>query len=441
MSGKNKAKIQKQGKKKPNVPRAMAPPKGETVAVVQKSGARMPKTVQAGMGTVVSHTETYGVNVTGTNQFSVFANWALQPGIKVYSRGAPLGQWLPEIAQNFDTYEILQLKFRFRTACSTLTPGLAAFAFEPNPDGSVPTTFQELRNMYSVDGSVHSNLSFDISPKVHKKLLVRKTNVINLPSYDAGRVYFSTIGVTEGALIGFVDVEYKVRLTNPQSSITSTAVVPSNPMLPIPTQRWSYDYGSQATVNVAANCDSPFASFSANAAAAGAPLFYKVARAVNALDIDLEGGCKFVHPNRGTLQTFAATAAGRYRLRFTPKWDWEDLKMFCLCPFYTTSSGVDHERCQYQVFGDISSGVVAMLPSTVYNHRGFTGTATLDPNPGTDVWPSWVWEVTLGAGDDVHILIGNLLYNSVSSSAGVTGRTNLGTTELIVEYLGTTILE
>jgi hypothetical protein len=441
MSGKNKAKIQKQSKKKPNVPRPMAAPKGETIAVVQKAGVRMPKTMQSGMGTVVSHTETYGVNVTGTNAFSVFANWALQPGIKTFSRGSPLGQWLPEIAQNFDTYEILQLKFRFRTACSTLTTGLAAFAYEPNPDGTMPTTYQELRNMYSVDGSVHANLSFDISSKVHKKLLVRKTNVINLPSYDAGRVYFATIGVADGALIGFVDVEYKIRLTNPQSSSTSTAAVLSNPMLPIPTQRWVNDQSGMITANVGANSDTPFANFATNATATGAPLLSKVSRAFNSIDLNLENGCQFVHPNRGALQTFSANVAGRYRLRYTPKWDWEDLKLFCLCPFSSTSAAVDHVRGQYQVFTDVSSGLLGYLPCSIYTHRGFTGTATLDPNPGTDVWPSFVWEINLGVGDDVHILVGILTYNSASTSAGVTGRTNLGSTELLVEYLGLTLSE
>nr|WRQ65778.1 structural protein [Tolivirales sp.] len=439
MSGKNKAKNQKQGKKKPIVPRVMATPKGETVAVVQKSGARMPKTVQAGMGTVVSHTETYGVNVTGTNQFSVFANWALQPGIKTYSRGTPLGQWLPEIAQNFDTYEILQLKFRFRTACSTLTPGLAAFAYEPNPDGSVPTTFQELRNMYSVDGSVHANLSFDISNKVHKKLLVRKTNVVNLPSYDAGRVYFSTIGVTDGSLIGFVDVEYKIKLTNPQSSITSTIVVPANPMLPIPTQRWTYNYGGEATANCASACDFPSIAFASNASFTGASLLSKMNRAFGAVDVEPEVGCKFVHPSRSSVATLVANVAGRYRLRFTPKWDWEDLKMFCLCPFVSAKDEPAHVRGEYQVYSDISTGTVTTLPVSIYTHRGFSGTAVGDPNPGTDVWPTFTWEVNLGAGDDVSILIGNLLYNSVSGTAGIVGRSNLGLTELLVEYLGTII--
>nr|WRQ65785.1 structural protein [Tolivirales sp.] len=439
MSGKNKAKDQKQGKKKPNVPRPKASPQSEAVAVVQKSGARMPKTVQAGAGTVVTHTETYGINVTGTNQFSVFANWALQPGIKTYSRGTPLGQWLPEIAQNFDNYEILQLKFRFRTACSTLTPGLAAFAYEPNPDGSVPTTFQELRNMYSVDGSVHSNLSFDISNKVHKKLLVRKTNVVNLPSYDAGRVYFSTIGVTDSALVGFIDVEYKVRLTNPQASITSTVVIPANPMLPIPTQRWTYNYGAEAVANCATACDFPSIAFASNASSVGAPLFTKTNRAFNSLDVEPEAGCKFVHPGRSSVATLIAITAGRYRLRFTPKWDWEDLKMFCLCPFVSASGDQQQSRGEYQVFADITTGTVTNLPASVYTHRGFTGTAVGDPNPGTDVWPSFVWEVNLAAGDDVAILVGNLLYNSVSGTAGVTGRSNLGLTELVVEYLGTII--
>ena len=202
----------------------------EPIANVSKQGNRTPKTIATAKGTVVSHTETYGVNVTGSDPFQVFATWALNPGLSSFNKGSPLGQWLPQIAQNFDNYEIEMLKFKFRTACSTLTTGLAVFGFEPNPEGSVPTTYQEMRNMYSSDGSVHANLVFDVSSRVRRKLLIRKGSVVNLPSYDAGKVYFSTIGVTGNALIGFVDVEYRIRLTNPQSSVTTiTPVVNSLP--------------------------------------------------------------------------------------------------------------------------------------------------------------------------------------------------------------------
>ena len=186
----------KNGKaKKPNMAeqkqkQKVRTPRAEAIALVSKSGPRIPKTVSSGNGTIVTHTETYGVNVTGSDPFTVFATWALQPGLKSYSRGSPLGQWLPEIAQNFDNYEIESLRFKFRSACSTLTTGLAVFGFEPNPEGAVPSTYQEMRNMYSVDGSVHANLTFDVSSRVRKKLLIRKGSVVNLPSYDAGKVYF-----------------------------------------------------------------------------------------------------------------------------------------------------------------------------------------------------------------------------------------------------------
>ena len=418
-----------------NVPKTA--PRAESIAVVQKAGPRIPRTTQMGNGTVVTHTETYGVNVTGSDPFNVFATWAVQPGIKSFSRGSPLGQWLPEIAQNFDNYEIEHLRFKFRTACSTLTTGLAVFGYEPNPEGTIPTTYQEMRNMYSVDGSVHANLTFDVSPKVRRKLLIRKTAVVNLPSYDAGKVYFGTIGVTGNALIGFVDVEYRVRLMNPQSSVTSSELVPLNNQLPFPTQRWVWDGASMPAVDCAVNCFEQCERFIGQATFSGAPLITRTVRSVTSQATTIDSGI-FTAPGFGG-NVFVASVGGRYRIRYSPRWDWQDLKMFAVVPFSSSSASGTMTRCQYQVLDSVTSGSYTTLPCNVYAHRGFTGTVTGDPNPGTDVWPTFEWEVLLNAGDDLLIGVGNLSYNSVSTAATVTGRAGLGVTEVVFTYLGSAL--
>ncbi len=422
------------GKKAKSKTQPKNAPRAESIAVVQKAGPRVPRTTQMGNGTVVTHTETYGVNVTGSDPFNVFATWAVQPGIKSYSRGSPLGQWLPEIAQNFDNYEIEHLRFKFRTACSTLTTGLAVFGYEPNPEGTLPQTYQEMRNMYSVDGSVHANLTFDVSPKVRRKLLIRKTAVVNLPSYDAGKVYFGTIGVTGSALIGFVDVEYRIRLTNPQSSVTSSDPIPLNNQLPFPVQRWALDMASLTAVNVGTSCAQVCESFIGSATSSGAPLFSRATRLVGSMSTTIDSGV--FSGGAFTGNVFVAQSSGRYRIKFSPRLDWQDLKMFALLPFSSSVSSTTMTRCQYQVLDSISAGSFTTLPCQVYAHRGFTGVVTGDPDPGTDVWPSFEWEVMLNAGDDLLICLGNLSYNGVSSSATVTGRSGLGVTEVLVTYLG-----
>lgn len=413
----------------------------EPIAVISRSGPRVPRTRQVAGGTVVSHTETYGVNVTGSSQFSIFSTWAVQPGLREYSKGAPLGAWLGQIAQNFDNYEIQKLKFKFRSACSTLTTGLAVFGFEPNPEGTLPTSYQEIRNMLSVDGSVHANLEFDVSSKVNRRLLVRKSNVVNLPSYDAGKVYFATIGVNDNALVGFIDVEYQVKLLNPQSSITTSDPVPVTVYKAPPTQRYSVDYASVlGSTNVVGDGDGPMNVLGANYTIEGAPLMDMVERNFTAYETDFSG-CKFKTSSRTNWRALTPKVSGRYRVKLNLKIGYEDLKMFCVGLFRTLGNTPDayntEQLCSYKVYSTIDGSAVATLPCEIFNHRGFTGVATLDPNPGTEVWPAWEWVIDVNAGDSVRFKIGYLTYNSVSTTtANVTGYSGLGKSTLTIEYLG-----
>nr|WRQ64899.1 structural protein [Sobelivirales sp.] len=408
----------------------------EPISRVTKQGNRVPKTVTTAKGTMVSHTETYGVNVTGSDPFSVFATWALQPGLAEYNKGSPLGQWLPQIAQNFDNYEIESLRFKFRTACSTLTTGLAVFGFEPNPEGTAPTTYQEIRNMYSVDGSVHANLVFDVSSRVRRKMLIRKGTVINLPSYDVGKVYFSTIGVTGSALIGFVDVEYRVRLYNPQAS-TTTSVVPVVNNLPTPQQRWTADMSSMGELNCASESDHFCNQFLSLATNAGAALFRSSTEAYAAVT-DNYTGCSYKWPARTGYRTFSCEIPGRYKVVLMPKIGWEDLKMFCFT-LYSMRGGTGSAMllATRKVFSNITGTTVTELTAEHYTHRGFTGTAVGDPNPGTEVWPAIEWHVDCTLGENLLIPCGYLTYNSVSTTdAKIKGYSGIGATTVLFEYLG-----
>lgn len=409
----------------------------EPVSKVSKQGNRAPKTMTTGKGTVVSHTETYGVNVTGSNPFAVFATWALNPGLESYSKGSPLGSWLPQIAQNFDNYEIESLKFKFRTACSTLTTGLAVFGFEPNPEGSVPLTYQEIRNMYSADGSVHSNLVFDISSKVRRKLLVRKGNVVNLPSYDAGKVYFATIGVTDNALVGFVDVEYRIRLTNPQASTTST-VVPIQNQLPCPTQVLQTLFTGTGDINSADNADYlGHAMIATRTSFSLAPLFNVATKTYPAGDITYTGGCKYKWPARTNSNCLQAAVSGRYSFQWSAKIGYEDLKMFATNLFKFDNSLGTWTLATRKVFTDINGTTTADASNVHLTHRGFTGTAVGDPNPGTEVWPIFTFEADCAVGDYITIMMGVLTYNSVSTTtANWRAYDGIGTSSLSIRYLG-----
>lgn len=413
--------------------------KTESIATVQKGNARVPRATPTKNGTVVTHTETYGTNVTGSNAFEVFSTWALQPGISSYSRGSPLGQWLPQIAVNFDNYEIESLRFKFRTACSTLTTGLVVFGYEPNPDGVAPTTYQELRNMYSVDGSAHANLTFDVSSRVRKKLLIRKGGVISYPNYDAGKVYFATIGVTGDALVGFVDVEYRIRLTNPQSNLTGTDPLPINAVKPFPTQNFTIT-GAVGTSNCANDCDGLFNSLLGQSqTVVGANLSTQPIVSYSAQSLSFENGCRFYNGATASRRALRVGTVGRYKMVFSPAIGYEDLKMYAI-GLFTCPSGQDAwARAESTVYADIEGNTVAKMPTMIYRHRGFTGVTTGDPNPGTDVWPVYEWDfdAPYAAGTLIAVRVGVLEYNAVSTTtANVVGYTGIGATNIRLEYLG-----
>lgn len=411
---------------------------GETVAVTNRSGPRQPKTTMTNGATVVTHTETFGTNVVGSSAFSLTDTWAIQPGISTYSRGEPMGVWLPQIAQNFDHYEIESLRFKFRTACSTLTPGLGIFAYEPNPEAFAPSTYQEMRNMYSIDSSIHSNFVLDVSSRCKGRRLTRRGNVVNLPTYDMGKVYFGTIGVTDGALCGFIDVEYKIRLINPQSanSLVASATVLS--VGAVAKQRYTVDASTFGVVNAASDCMGYTSTILAAATSSGCPLTTVVTRSVAVATQTVEGANIFVAPGSGSNRVLQFTRAGRYRITFQPRLDWEDLKMFALGIFRVLSDNTHATGAVQTVYTDLNGATTTALTAPIYAHRGFTGTAVGDPNPGTDMFPVFVWDVdALTDAYQFVLKIGVLSYNSVSTTtANLQGRSGLGLTKIDIDYLG-----
>lgn len=392
-------------------------------------------TSMSGGATIVTHTETYGVAVTGSNAFSLFSTFALQPGLDSYSRGSPLGSWLPQIARNYDNYEIMSLRFNYRTACSTLEKGIVSMAFEPNPEGTAPVTYTEYRNMHSVDGSCHANLSFDVTPWVRgQRRLIRKGGVVNLPSYDVGKVYMATIGCTDNTPLGFLDVSYSVKLINPQSALTSTVpnVVYSQPS---PVTRLLYEPSDAVTTNPATDCLQPSAVFVANGTLSGSDMWTK-ATGAPAFSVTAWGGCKFAQTNQSAwVSGLRSTFGGRYRVRFQLAMDFEDLKLFAANLFYQRGSGGVQPAVRQIVSANGTS------PSELVNipviHRGFTGTVALDPNPGTDLGLVGQWDVALQPADVLYFAVGVRTYNNVSSSSATAiWRSGLGPTYVELEYLG-----
>lgn len=431
--GKKKSKNNNNNDKKSD---GMVSVSNNTISQNTKAGARRPMTRSVANGTVLTHTETYGVNITGSAAFETIATFAVQPGITTYQRGSPLGQWLPQIAQNFDNYEIQSLKFNFRSACSTLEPGLVVMGFEPNPEGTTPSSYQELRNMYSVDGSVHANLSLDVSRLVRRPLLIRKRAVINLPSYDAGKIYISTIGCTDNAKLGFVDVSYSIRLFNPQSSNTTTSSIPVVFSPCSPCQLIRVTGVSSSTINVADNSNDVLSTLLNNALTiAGSTLVLSGAFAAPAMDHNYNGfRFKDVAAVRNHWQILSS---GRYRLKYDLNLDFQDLGLFCSAPF-TRLPAQSWTIAQRQIVNFTDGTDVSYIDVTPMGHRGFSGTAVGDPNPATDL-PMWGdYEIACVAGSFLTVAVGVQTYNNISTTTAnvkfVAGRGYQGTFTL--NYLG-----
>lgn len=416
-------------------------PAGNVVSINTHAGRRVPRTYMSNGSTVVSHVETYGINVTGSSDFSVFGTWALQPALSTYSRGLPLGSWLPQIATNFDNYEILDLKFAYRAACSTLEPGLIAFGYDPNPEGSTPTSYQELRNMLSIDGSVHANATFDIASKARKsiqrELLTRKGAVVNLPSYDAGKVFFGTIGCTEGAKLGFIDVHYKIRLSNPQSDKSTT--IPYTVYTPQrPVYRFVALPSADASCNASASCFQVFETIRTNGTASGATDMFTAVNSVPGIDVTIQGGCKFTSTAQSTWRGWTAVYPGRYKVKIGVAADFRDLRLFAAIPFVRPANGSSATRIgNYSVLLNTNGADSGKIDNIAHVHRGFTGVTSLDPDPGTDMGLYASWDVDLEAGDTLLPAVGIRTYNNVSlNDSTVIFRGGLGPSYLLVEFLG-----
>lgn len=388
--------------------------------------------------TIVSHTETYGINIVGSSNFEVSSIWALQPGISSYSKGTPLGSWLPQIAVNFDSYEIQSLRFNYRAACSTLQPGLAMFAFEPNPEGSTPGSYQELRNMMSVDGSVHANLSFEVGSRCRKELLTRKGNVVNLPSYDAGKVYFATVGCDNDAKLGFIDVSYTIKLSNPQSSLSTT--IPNVIYEQIrPVYRMLLNPTSDISTTVSANCFHASTIMVQSGLQTGAlDLATPVIRNFPSLSTASFNGCKFDQSSQTNWRALRINIGGRYRLNACLNGDFKDLNLFAMAPFRSNSLSQNVEAlCSRTILKSATSSETETLSVVPSTHRGFSGTAAGDPNPGTDLPSVGQWVVDLAEGDLLSLGIGIRTYNNVSATdCTFIYRTGTGPSFLELEFLG-----
>ncbi len=187
------------------------------VATSTKTSFKAPKMQYAKDGSycTVSHRERIGT-VLGSVAFTTTA-YDINPGL------VTTFPWLSAIANRFETYSFEKLTFRFKTKTATTALGDVILVNDYDCTDSGPATSIQAESYQSfVDGAPWQDLSMSALPKDLHKLKERYVRDTTNPSgtdqkmYDVGTFYICTENQASAALVGYLYVEYTVRLMTPQ---------------------------------------------------------------------------------------------------------------------------------------------------------------------------------------------------------------------------------
>lgn len=315
------------------------------IPVAQKisSGPRQPVLATAKGATTLTHREIVLESLLNSSSYAVRQAVALQPALSVESNGVPMGKWLPNIAVEYDNYEFTSLKVHYVPTCSTISTGLVVMSYDPNPNGAAPATFSDARNAVGcVTAAVRDRLTLDLTPHVvRRKLLTRTRRVNELAMYDVGRLFLCTTAGDNASSVGYVEVEYSIKLTNPQtaSSGETTTIAASV----FPSQEWIGTSYADGTVfrfgtTIAGSADgyrngTDFQDLCMGTASTGNSLITinpLVARTANLSTTPVSG---FKHTIGGGgvsvyARTFSCKLPGLYRIKLYVPGDWQNFAMF-----------------------------------------------------------------------------------------------------------------
>ena len=442
-------KAQQKGKAMKNKPKNTNAKRGAALSVNNTVRSKPAKFKTSGRATVVTHTEIIKENLQATAQFTVSDLFAVQPALTAYSHGSPLGAWLAGVAKEYDNYEFETLRVHYKTTCSSLTNGQVIMAYDPNPEGSPPTTLQAARNAAMCEtGPVRDNVTLDLSSQVKgRKLLTRSNAVSSYPAYDAGRFIVATSSGVDGTSVGFLEIEYVVRLSNPQTSPaidTSTVYTPT-----LKEQRqWNsgsntYYYGNTSTSSNASTMT--FWMGNSPSSVIGTALITPVTgvqRTVDMTWVSPSSGATYNVRNGLQLHTFKFKRPGLYRVRVVVPGDWQNLAEYCTelvrlpkatslatgTVTYTTDAGID------------TLGNPIGIYSQYYVWRGFKTLDTVGASENDDMALDLDAQVYVADADDYYsVFIGIRPVASITengTASYISSNNTAGVPRATIEYLG-----
>lgn len=439
MGMKDKANKNRQNKKKRDR-RRNAARRNVTLAVNNNERNRPAKLQSAGKGTIVSHTEIIKENLQVTSAFAVSDLFAVQPALTAYSHGSPLGAWLAGVAKEYDNYEFQTLRVHFKTTCSSLTNGQVIMSYDPNPEGIAPISFQSARNAALCQtGPVRENVTLDLTPLVKgRRLLTRSSAVSSYPAYDAGRFTIATSSGVDGTSVGFIEIEYVVRLSNPQ---TAPSIESATVYAPIMKEQRTWNNATSVWWfgNTNNSTNASYFTYSLGntpTAAMGASIISSNTFAPRSTDLvwtSPSSGAIYTIRNGMNVHTFKFKRPGLYQINCTIPGDWQNLAEFCSeivrypksqaistgTPTYTTDVGID------------ALGNPIAVYSNYYAWRGFKTLDTVGASENCDLALDLSTQVYVGDTDDAYSLFvgirpvagiaenGNATYTASNNTAGI----------------------
>lgn len=162
----------------------------------------------------VMHREYVGDIGTNTSGFGIVNILQLNPGL------LSCGQWLSQIAGNFECYEFHKLRYVYQAAVPTSTAGTLFMAIDYDAADPAPATKTELMsNPSAISCSIWASTSLEYDCSKTRYMSNRFTRISSvsgdIKTYDAGNLYFAIEGAAASSP-GNIYVEYDVSLRLPQ---------------------------------------------------------------------------------------------------------------------------------------------------------------------------------------------------------------------------------
>lgn len=185
----------------------------------QKSRGLNPSLMRTGMKS----------ELLGTFSSSSPANFEVKKRLRINPLSRDTFQWLPTIAQNFESYKFHYLRVRYETRCSTSSSG--SIVISPSydaADSNAQSATEALlyQNKDTVDFSVWKSHSCVLRPAAMNRLYKSHTCMSDeryanskqdQKTVDAAQVFICLDGVAAGNAVGKIFLDYDVEFFEPHS--------------------------------------------------------------------------------------------------------------------------------------------------------------------------------------------------------------------------------